>query len=148
MGPRINVPISLPIVKYVHYFLWSVSIQSSIYLSVCLSIYLSVCLSMYPSICLSVCLSVCLLLCRPLLGLGRFFGFFIFYKVDRTPWTGDQSVARPLPVHRTTQTQNKRTQTSMPRVGFERTIPVFERAKTVHALDRVATGISLFRVNF
>jgi hypothetical protein len=29
----------------------------------------------------------------------------------------------------------------MPRVGFERTIPAFERAKTVHALDRAATVI-------
>jgi hypothetical protein len=27
----------------------------------------------------------------------------------------------------------------MPRVGFETTIPVFERAKAVHALDRAAT---------
>jgi hypothetical protein len=27
----------------------------------------------------------------------------------------------------------------MPRVGLEATIPVFERAKTVHALDRTAT---------
>jgi hypothetical protein len=29
----------------------------------------------------------------------------------------------------------------MPRVGFESTIPVFERAKTVYALDRAATVI-------
>jgi muramoyltetrapeptide carboxypeptidase LdcA involved in peptidoglycan recycling len=29
----------------------------------------------------------------------------------------------------------------MPRVGFERTIPVFEQAKTVHALDRAGTVI-------
>jgi hypothetical protein len=29
----------------------------------------------------------------------------------------------------------------MPRVGFEPKIPVFERAKTVHALDRAATVI-------
>jgi hypothetical protein len=29
----------------------------------------------------------------------------------------------------------------MPRVGFELTIPVFERAKTVHALDIAATVI-------
>jgi hypothetical protein len=36
------------------------------------------------------------------------------YTVGRTPWTGDQPVPRPLPTHRTTQTQNKRTQTSMP----------------------------------
>jgi hypothetical protein len=31
----------------------------------------------------------------------------------------------------------------MPRVGFEPTIPVFERAKTVHALDGAATVICL-----
>jgi hypothetical protein len=29
----------------------------------------------------------------------------------------------------------------MPRVGFKPTIPVFEQAKTVHALDRAATVI-------
>jgi hypothetical protein len=40
--------------------------------------------------------------------------------------------------------QNKRTQTSMPLVGFEPTIPVFERAKAVHALDRAATVIGNF----
>jgi hypothetical protein len=37
--------------------------------------------------------------------------------------------------------QNKGTLTSMPRKGFEPTIPVFERAKTVHDLDRAATVI-------
>jgi hypothetical protein len=63
------------------------------------------------------------------------------------PWTGDQHVAMPLPNHRTTQTQNKRTQTTMPRVGFEPTIPVFERAKAVHALDRVATGSGTIRIS-
>jgi hypothetical protein len=31
----------------------------------------------------------------------------------------------------------------MPRVGFEPTIPVFERANTVHALDRAPTVIGL-----
>jgi hypothetical protein len=31
----------------------------------------------------------------------------------------------------------------MNRIGFELTIPVFERAKTVHALDRAATVIGL-----
>jgi hypothetical protein len=63
------------------------------------------------------------------------------YTDDRTPWTSDQPVARPLPRQRTTQTQNKRTQTSMPWVGIESTIPVFERAKAVHALDRAETVI-------
>jgi hypothetical protein len=32
----------------------------------------------------------------------------------------------------------------MPRVGFEPTTPVFERAKTVHALDRTVTVIGHF----
>jgi hypothetical protein len=50
---------------------------------------------------------------------------------------GDRPVVRPQPTHRTTQ--NKRTQTSMPRVGFEPTTPVFEQVKTVHAADRAAT---------
>jgi hypothetical protein len=54
---------------------------------------------------------------------------------------GDQPVARPLPAHRTAQTQNRRTQTFMPQVRFEPTIPVLERAKTVHASDRAATVI-------
>jgi hypothetical protein len=67
-------------------------------------------------------------------GLRPVFQFLNLYTVGRTPWTGDQPVARPLPTHRTTQTQNKRTQTSMPRVEFE-------RAKTVHSLDSAATVI-------
>jgi hypothetical protein len=77
----------------------------------------------------------------PLLGLGRFFSFLILYAVGRTPWTGDQPVVRPLPTHRTKQTPNKRTQTSMPLVRFELTIPAFERAKTLYALDRAAAVI-------
>jgi hypothetical protein len=46
----------------------------------------------------------------PLLELGRFYSFsWSFYTVGRIPWTGDKPVARPLPAHRTTQIQNKRT---------------------------------------
>jgi hypothetical protein len=86
-------------------------------------------------------LSIYLWLFSPLLNYGRFFSFFIPYTVGRTPWTWDQPVARPLPAHRTTQTQNKRTQTSIPWVVFEATTPVFERAKIVHALDGAATVI-------
>jgi hypothetical protein len=59
---------------------------------------------------------------------------------------GDQPVARPIHAHRTTQTQDKRTQTSMPRVGFEHTIPAFERAKRVHDIDRAATVIGLLKL--
>jgi hypothetical protein len=47
--------------------------------------------------------------------------------VGKTPWTGDQPVARLLPI----QTQNKHIQISMPWVAFEPTIPAFERAKRV-----------------
>jgi hypothetical protein len=54
---------------------------------------------------------------------------------------GDQPVTRPLPTCRTIQKQNKLRQTSMPRVGFQPTIPVFKRVKMVHALDRAATVI-------
>jgi hypothetical protein len=38
----------------------------------------------------------------------------------------------------------KRGHTSMPLVGFEPTIPVFEWPKTVRVLDRVATGTGTF----
>jgi hypothetical protein len=48
-----------------------------------------------------------------LVDLGRYFSFLMLYTVGRTPWTGDQSVARPISTHKTTQTQNKCTQISM-----------------------------------
>jgi hypothetical protein len=48
-------------------------------------------------------------------------------------------------VHWTTQTKNKRRQTSIPCVGFEPTIPVFERSRTFHALDRAATVIGILK---
>jgi hypothetical protein len=34
----------------------------------------------------------------------------------------------------------------MPQVGFEHTTPVFERAKTVHTLDRAATVIGTHKL--
>jgi hypothetical protein len=54
---------------------------------------------------------------------------------------GDQPGARQQPTYGTTQTQNKRAQTSMSEVGFEPTNPVFDWAKTVRSLDRAATAI-------
>jgi hypothetical protein len=78
---------------------------------------------------------------QPFVALLPLFSFFIPYTVDRISWTGDQPVARPLLIHSTIQTQNKRTHTSMPRLGFEPTTIVFERAKRVHALNLVATVI-------
>jgi hypothetical protein len=47
-----------------------------------------------------------------LLHLDRFFSFLIPHTVGRNPGTEDQPVARLLSTNRTTQTQNKRTQTS------------------------------------
>jgi hypothetical protein len=79
----------------------------------------------------------------PLLGLGRSFSFLTFYTVGRAPWTGDQPVIRPLHAYRPAQTESKCTQTSMPHVAFEPTIPVFERTKRVHALDCAATVIGM-----
>jgi hypothetical protein len=76
---------------------------------------------------------------QPFVGPWPVLCFLILYTVGRIPWMGDQLVARPLPIHRTTQIQNKRTQTSIRLVVFEPTIRVFERAKTVHALDRAVT---------
>jgi hypothetical protein len=67
----------------------------------------------------------------------------LFFTDSKDPWTSDQPITRPLPAHRTTQTQNKRTQTFMSRVGFGPTIPVSERAKTVHTLDHSATVIGI-----
>jgi hypothetical protein len=67
--------------------------------------------------------------------------FLKISTVSMIPWTGDQPVAWPLLTRRTIQTQNKRTQTFMPWVGFEPTIPVSERAKKVHALVDTATVI-------
>jgi hypothetical protein len=49
-----------------------------------------------------------------------------------------------LYLHRTTQTQNKRRQTSTPPVGFEPTTTVFERANTSHVLDRAATVTGVY----
>jgi hypothetical protein len=100
-----------------------------IYIYIYLSLYLSIYLYIYGSTLL-------------LLEFGHFFKLLILYTVGRTPCKGDQPVARPLPTHRKTQTQNKCIQTSIPWVGFENTIPAFERAKTVHTLDRAATVIS------
>jgi hypothetical protein len=40
-------------------------------------------------------------------ALASAFQFHDHYEDGRTPWTSDQPFARPLPKHRTTQTQNK-----------------------------------------
>jgi hypothetical protein len=52
------------------------------------------------------------------------------------------STSQGFYLHTKQHKQNKRTQTFTPWVGFEPTIPGFERAKAVYALDRAATVIS------
>jgi hypothetical protein len=49
------------------------------------------------------------------------------------------SPSQGLCLHTGQHKHNKRTYTSVCGVGFKPTTPVFERAKTVHALDRAAT---------
>jgi hypothetical protein len=58
----------------------------------------------------------------------------ILYTVGRTPWTGNQLVAKPLPTQDNTNTEETY-------IDIYALNPVFERAKTVHALDRAATVI-------
>jgi hypothetical protein len=67
---------------------------------------------------------------------AAFFSFLIFLHSRQDPF--DRGLVRRKDA---TSTQNKRTQTSMPRVGFQPTIPGFERANPVHALDSAATVI-------
>jgi hypothetical protein len=67
-------------------------------------------LLLYLFIYLSIYLSTVL----QLLWTLAIFQFLNLYTIGRTPWAGDQPVARPLPTHGIAQTQNKRTQTSIP----------------------------------
>jgi hypothetical protein len=43
---------------------------------------------------------------QPIQGPGLLFSSVILFTDGRTPWASDQLVARPLPKHGTTQTQN------------------------------------------
>jgi hypothetical protein len=77
---------------------------------------------------------------QPFWTLAAFIGFLIYTQsVGLLGREIRPSQGRYLHVEQ--HKQNKRTQTSMPRVGFKTTIPVFEGAKTVHALGHAATVI-------
>jgi hypothetical protein len=98
-------------------------------------------LSIQPSIYLSIYLSMPL---QHSVGPWPLFQFRShFYTEGRAPWTGDQPTKRPLPTHRTTQTQNEHRQTSMPWMGFEPMIPALERAKKIQVHDRTTTVIGI-----
>jgi hypothetical protein len=73
----------------------------------------------------------------------------VTYTVGRTPWTGDQHVAGPLPAHRATQTQNKRTQYIHPCLERDSN-PRSQRSsgvKTTHTLDRAVIVIGICSFN-
>jgi hypothetical protein len=75
-----------------------------------------------------------------LVNLSRFFSFLIYTRLVGLLGRGISPFQRRYQ-HTEQHKQNKRTQISMPRLRFEPTILVFERVKTVHALDRMATVI-------
>jgi hypothetical protein len=77
-----------------------------------------------------------------LVNFSSFFSFLI-YTQSVGFFVRGISPSQGRYLHTEHHKHNKRTQTSMFQVGFEPTIPVFERAKTVHALDRAVTVIGL-----
>jgi hypothetical protein len=68
-----------------------------------------------------------------------------FRRFGRTPWMEDRSAASPVPAKDNTTQHKERGYISMPRERererIEHRIPLFEQCKTVHVLDRAATGI-------
>jgi hypothetical protein len=66
-----------------------------------------------------------------------FFGLF-HIRINVELWTGYEPCHKAATYKRQEKAQKKRRQTPMPGVGFEPTIPVFERAKTFHALESAA----------
>jgi hypothetical protein len=82
------------------------------------------------------------------LGLGRFFSFLLYTQLVGLLGREMSPPARPLPTHGITKTENKRTQTYMTQVEVEPKIPVFERAKTVHASDRATALIDTIYIRY
>jgi hypothetical protein len=74
--------------------------------------------------------------CSRFWSIGLSFLSFLIRDVGRTPWTGDQLVARNRKTHTHPQIP------SMPWVGFECTVPASERAKTVHTPVHEASFLS------
>jgi hypothetical protein len=95
-------------------------------------------LSIYLSIYLSICLSVYLSICGPFVVPCPLFNFLILCAVGKTPWRGDQPVARPLP----TTTQTRISSHRHPYLEWDSNPrSKCSRGRKVHALDRAATVI-------
>jgi hypothetical protein len=93
-------------------------------------------LNAYVTVSLSLSLSGSI----ALVDIDRFFSFLMYTQSVGVLGRGISHRKVATYTHRTTQTQ-----ISMHRVEFEPTIPMFERAKTVHALDRPATVIDVIQ---
>jgi hypothetical protein len=76
-----------------------------------------------------------------LLGLGLFFSFLVLYTVGRTPCTGDQPVARPLPTHRTTHTIKPHNTDNHTLSGIRTHNPSIRASENSSSLDRAATVV-------
>jgi hypothetical protein len=89
----------------------------------------------------------------------KFFGYFLSLALQplifqfrdhftdgRTPWTGDQLVARPLPKHRTTKTENKHTYIPIIHAlcGIQTHNPGFRASEDSTSSDRSATVTGMF----
>jgi hypothetical protein len=78
---------------------------------------------------------------QPLWALAAFFCFLIY--TQSVGLLGRVSVRRKATTYtQNNTTQNKGTQTSVPRMEFVSTTAVFGQAKIVHVLNRAATAIS------
>jgi hypothetical protein len=75
----------------------------------------------------------------PLSDPGRFVKFRIHIHSRYDSLDGGSTRRKAATYTQSQDKQNKRTQTFMPRVGFEPTDPVLVREKTVHASDRAAS---------
>jgi hypothetical protein len=80
----------------------------------------------------------------PLWSIGLISQFLDHFTDGRTPWTSDQQGLYLNTGQHKHRIKEYTYQTSMLFVRFEPTIPAFERAKTVHALDRPATVTGLY----
>jgi hypothetical protein len=104
-----------------------------------------------PYFCIVSFLVFFLMALQSFVGSWPLFSFLILYKGGRTPWRGDQPVARPLPLNTGQHKHRINThtyQTSIPWIGFEPMITESVQAKTVHALNRTATVTGPFGVYF
>jgi hypothetical protein len=80
---------------------------------------------------------------QPPWALASDFQFHDHFTDGRTHWTSDQLVARPLPKHKTTQTQNKHIPNTHALCEIRTHDPGFRASEDSTLLDRSATVTGL-----